>query len=67
MNEVFLEGVLGLGGRYRYTAFQADAFGRACGKPPSSLVQRCAPNASLLHAKAVLRYGFRSNLFIASG
>ncbi|ARK22407.1 hypothetical protein SporoP32a_13225 [Sporosarcina ureae] len=43
----------------------ADAFPWACGEPTSSLVQRCAPNASLLLAKAVLRYGSRSLLVVS--
>ncbi|PIC74163.1 hypothetical protein CSV76_06625 [Sporosarcina sp. P17b] len=43
----------------------ADAFPWALGEPTSSLVQRCAPNASLLLAKAVLRYGSRSLLVVS--
>ncbi|PID05319.1 hypothetical protein CSV65_11020 [Sporosarcina sp. P31] len=57
MNGVFEEGEVEARRRsYRYVAFQADAFGRARGKLPSSLVQRCAPNASLqsLHCKWVI-------------
>ena len=43
----------------------ADAFPWACGEPTSSQVQRYAPNASLLLAKAVLRYGSRSLLVVS--